>query len=168
MKLRSVSLAVFAAVPAVALLTAGTAAAAPEDVALTATVSGSTVTTTITNNTGADVFCMIYGTKPGTNPEVDPITFSAGLGDWLEGAALDPVKIPAGGGPLTYPDIPVGEYQVDWACVNNYSGEPGHEEWGTPGAISAYATTQPVLVTVSAVPAPAPAPGSGSASIFGS
>ncbi|MDF3312268.1 hypothetical protein P3H15_45775 [Rhodococcus sp. T2V] len=64
-----------------------------------AAAAGSTVTTTITNNTGADLFCMVYGTTPGTNPEVDPIAFSAGLGDKLTGGAPDPVTIPAGGSP---------------------------------------------------------------------
>ncbi|RYF42750.1 MAG: hypothetical protein EOO27_44920 [Comamonadaceae bacterium] len=143
-------IAVFAAPLPAALLAAGSAAAAPNDVALTATASGSTVAATITNNTGTDLFCMVYGTTPGTNPEVDPIAFSAGLGDKLSGGALDPVTIPAGGGPLTFPYVAVGEYQVDWACANNYSGQPGHEEWGTTSAISANATAEPVLVTVSA------------------
>ncbi|MDH6290869.1 hypothetical protein [Rhodococcus opacus] len=157
---RAAVAAVAAAAP-LAFLTAGTAAAAPQDVALTASAAGSTVITTIANNTGADLFCMVYGTTPGTNPEVDPIAFSAGLGDKLTGGSLDPVTIPSGGGPLTFPDIPVGEYQVDWACANNYSGQPGHEEWGTPSAISASATAEPVHVTVSAAPPSVP-------SLFGS
>jgi hypothetical protein len=147
----------FAAPAPLTLLAAGSAAVAPDDVALSASASGGTVTRTITNNTdGADLFCMVYGTIPGTSPEVDPLAFSAGLGEILTGGALDPVTVPAGTSPLTFPGILVGEYQVDWVCANNLSSQPMHEEWGTPSAISIHATVQPALVTVDATPARPP------------
>ncbi|RZK74758.1 MAG: hypothetical protein EOP28_02335 [Rhodococcus sp. (in: high G+C Gram-positive bacteria)] len=54
------AIATLAAAP-LALFTAGPAAAAPDGVIFTASASGNTLTTEITNNTGADVYCFQYG-----------------------------------------------------------------------------------------------------------
>lgn len=142
---------------------AGTATAAPDEVAITASSDGNSVTVTVGNNTADKIFCTVFGnTAGGVDPAQDPIDFSIGMGSVLTGGQLEPVTFPIGTTPLTFADVPAGQYQVDWACANNNVGDAGHEEWGTPLAISAQATTQPTLVTVTDPASPPPLFGSSS------
>ncbi|WP_240918832.1 hypothetical protein [Rhodococcus sp. 14C212] len=131
-------MATFAAAPIV-LFTAGPAAAAPDDVTLTASARGQTVTTTVTNNTGADIYCAVIGMKPGQHPERDPIAFSVGFVD----GEFVPVAIAAGTRSIDFRGVPQGDYLVDWGCRDNV-----REVWGTPLMYSLSATAQAVPVTV--------------------
>ncbi|MHD0283810.1 hypothetical protein [Rhodococcus aetherivorans] len=132
------AMATFAAAPIV-LFTAGTAGAAPEDVTSTASTRGQTVTTTITNRTGTDIYCGVIGMKPGQHPERDPIAFSVGFVD----GEFVPVAITPGTHSIDFRAVPEGDYLVDWGCRDNV-----REVWGTPLMYSLSATAQPVPVTV--------------------
>lgn len=146
----------FVAAAALVLSPAGQAIAAPEQVAITVFATGNTVTVNIANLTTADIFCAAFGnTVGGVDPQLDTIDFSLGMGTGLSGGEFDFVTIHPGNTPFAFPNIPAGEYQVDWACSNGYTSDLNHEEWGTPVAISTQATTTPSFVTVTSAP-PAP------------
>ncbi|MDJ0006536.1 hypothetical protein [Gordonia alkanivorans] len=126
------------------------ASAAPNDVYISATAGGSTVTVTVHNNSGAPLNCGIFGTKSGWNPEVEPsFVFSKGMGNTLEeGGAPDLFPVAAGDTAVPFRGVPDGTYNVDWGCYST----TGLGTWGTKAAVSSGATTEPTPVTVQSPP----------------
>ncbi|MEV0946682.1 hypothetical protein [Rhodococcus sp. NPDC049939] len=125
-----------------AVFTAGPAAANVDDVTLAASVSGSTVTTTITNATEEGVVCGVVGldaVDDVTNPESVAI-FRAANED-----------IGPGSRDFVFADVPDGDYLVHWICRDNDGPEEG--VWGSsPLPEAAYAltaTAQPLPLRVS-------------------
>ena len=125
-----------------ALFLAAPAAADPPDVTLTAAVAGSTVTTTITNDTGADIVCGLGGLHAAddiVNPESVAVFHASN------------VVIGPGPRDFVFDAVPDGDYLVHWICSENAG--PGDEVWGSaPLPETAYAkpaTAEPLPVTVS-------------------
>ncbi|MBY4130125.1 hypothetical protein HQO83_17150 [Rhodococcus fascians] len=157
-----------AAVAPLLLAVAAPASAAPGDVTYSATTAGTTITSTLTNNSDREVGCEIVGLdEPYT-----PGTIYEGVEDFVFiGAAV----VPAG------ESVTVSEYEagsppsltvrqtvyIEWGCVTLIeSGEESDEVWGTPivalvepgGPYSPTAVTTTVVVGVSPVsPQPDPA-----------
>ncbi|QWY79494.1 hypothetical protein SEA_BOYNAMEDSUE_33 [Gordonia phage BoyNamedSue] len=133
-----------------ALTGAGVASAAPGDVYISTGATGSTVTVTFHNNSGAPIDCGVFGTRSDWNPEVDPsFVFSKGMGNALEeGGRPDPFPISTGDTAVRFQRVPDGTYNVDWACFP----EAGGRAWGTKYAISSDATAEPTPVTVQSPP----------------
>ncbi|AOE44055.1 hypothetical protein SEA_BLINO_39 [Gordonia phage Blino] len=124
--------------------------AAPNDVYISASSAGSTVTVTLHNNSGAQIDCGIFGTRTDWNPEVDPsFVFSKGMGNALEeGGSPDFFPVSTGDTEVRFPRVPDGTYNVDWGCYSSNGGRA----WGTPYAFSTSATTGPTPVTVQSPP----------------
>ncbi|WP_458682475.1 hypothetical protein [Prescottella equi] len=153
---RSALVAVAAAAP-LALLSAGTAGAAPEDVSVVATAKGSTVTLAVTNNAGGEIECGAVLVEPGSTIEdVDNMSFLYSVG--FANREFAPVPIAPGVSQLQIRNVADGDYQVEWGCQRLHVGV-----WGTEMAWSQSATTAPTFVSVSAPSSPF-----GSASLFGS
>lgn len=153
---RSALAAVAAAAP-LALLSSGTAGAAPEDVSVVATAKGSTVTLAVTNNAGGDIECAAVLVEPGSTIEdVDNISFLYSVG--FANREFAPVPLAPGVGQLQIRNVADGDYQVEWGCRSLRGGV-----WGTEMAWSQSATTAPTFISVSAPSSPF-----GSASLFGS
>ncbi|BCN46563.1 hypothetical protein RE943_47400 (plasmid) [Prescottella equi] len=153
---RSALAAVAAAAP-LALLSAGTAGAAPEDVSVVATAKGSTVTLAVTNNAGGDIECGAFLVEPGSTIEdVDKVSLLYSVG--FVNREFVPVTLTPGVSQLQIRNVADGDYQVEWGCRRLHVGV-----WGTEMAWSQSATTAPTFVSVSAPSSPF-----GSASLFGS
>lgn len=129
---------------------AGAASAAPGEpsvVTLTASAQRTTVTTTLHNESGGDLRCVVYATTPGGNPFEDGFVFSQGMGDVLAGGSPEFFPIREGKTTLNFRNIPAGQYSVDWGCTDDVG-----KTWGTRSAWSTGATTEPTPVTVVAPP----------------
>lgn len=145
------------------------AEAAPTDVTATASVSGSTVTLTVTNNASKRIGCEIVGVPAGgppTNvvfgyqtPEELGALITAGSSKSL------PLRIsqgtpPAPTGTTTIPD---GAYDIYWGCTT-ITLPPGtgaaEEFWGTNPPVTGATPTvaEPLRVTVPGGAATPPAP----------
>ncbi|MEV0946999.1 hypothetical protein [Rhodococcus sp. NPDC049939] len=124
------TIALLAAAP-LTLFGAGTAVAAPEDVDVAASVDGDTVVTTITNNTGADVYCMVIGTKQGDGKEKGKWDQDFGMGRFNNGVGWETVPVASGTQTYSYSDLPAGEYVVSWGCIDQPEQASAEEVWGT-------------------------------------
>lgn len=129
---------------------AGAANAAPGEpsaVTLTASARGTAVTTTLHNESGSDLQCVLYATTPGSDPFEEGFVFSQGAGDILAGGRVEFFPLQQGATAITFRNIPAGQYDVDWGCR-----DAAGTTWGTTSAWSSGATTQPTPVTVVAPP----------------
>lgn len=101
-----------------ALFATGTASATPvvtllDGVTFTINASGNTVTPTITNTTGADVYCFVLGQKPTDDPTTDQPDFKMGYpygytAVWSESTFQ-----------TDFLNVPDGDYLVYASCVND-------------------------------------------------
>ncbi|MFH5207179.1 hypothetical protein [Antrihabitans spumae] len=132
------SLRTFAAIAGLLLFflsASATASAAPTDVSGTASVSGNTVTSVISNNSGGQITCGIAGFPAGTvDPNMSRPTFG-----------LTYTDVPASGtAPVVFENVPNGTYDIHWKCVN-----VGFTEgWATFNAQDTTKTAEPATVTV--------------------
>lgn len=145
------------------------AEAAPTDVTATASVSGSTVTLTVTNNASKRIGCEIVGVPAGGPPT--NVVFGYQTPEEL-GALITPgsskslpLRVsqgtpPAPTGTTTIPD---GAYDIYWGCTT-ITLPPGtgaaEEFWGTNPPLTGMTPTvaEPLRVTVPGGAAAPPAP----------
>ncbi|WP_072691739.1 hypothetical protein [Rhodococcus marinonascens] len=125
-----------------AVITAGSTLAESDDVSIGATVSGSTVTTTITNGTEGDIVCGLVGLSAAddiVNPDSVAVFRAAN------------VNIEPGLRDFVFAAVPDGNYLIHWICRENEG--PGEDVWGSsPLPETAYAksgTAQPLPLRVS-------------------
>lgn len=84
------------------MLVTAVAEAAPADVPLTASATG----TTLTHDSSADIFRQVAGKKPGADPR-DGQGDLALREDWITPGTQD----------FVYSDVPDGTYVLHWACA---------------------------------------------------
>ena len=106
--LAAAPLALFAVGPA----SAGSGVTLLDGVTFTATASGNTVTPTITNTLGADVYCFILGQNASKNPTSDQPDFTVGypygyLAVWAKSTWR-----------TEFLNVPDGDYTLYSACVS--------------------------------------------------
>ncbi|WP_238422550.1 hypothetical protein [Gordonia sp. 'Campus'] len=144
------------------------ASAAPTDVTASPTVSGNTVSLTVTNNAAKRIGCEIFGVRAGDAPS--QVVFGYQTPEEL-GALISPgssksvpLRIsqgtpPAPTGSTTIPD---GTYDVYWGCttITLPPGTRANEQfWGTNPPLTAMTpTADPIRVTVPGGETTTPAP----------
>lgn len=125
---------------ALAMTFGGTAAAAPQDVTIGASSSGSSVTVTITNHWPETVVCSIGGYRDPDTPTGDMTNYEF---------SASPVEAPAGvTTPHEFAGVADGSYHIYWLCAPQAGLS---EAWGTTPLIDIYrlpATAEPTPVTV--------------------
>ena len=139
-----------------AILSPAIANAAPNDVTITPSVSGNSVTVTVTNRSTAVIGCKMFGLPAGSvadsdsrppfgyvNP-VDPRALIA-----PGGTRTVALEVFTDEGPSGSTVLPDGAYDLYWGCTT-VPGFDGVEQWGTLGPAGKPSTARTTRLTLPA------------------